>query len=164
MLIYKRNIQKKLISLRGSFVILGTTCFYAFINNVSNLIYFSSLIIITLSILVIKDFVIFQSSLQITKFYFFGLIKKEWHFGKNENIQLKSDSSSFGDEGDISNFDSEEAATVGCLFSIYGIFFPPQISSKEFTIEVLSYSKKVIKRVHIFLNKKEFNFLQALIS
>ena len=162
MIIYTRNIDRKLISLRSLFVALCIICLYAFPNNFLNLGYFISILLILLSIVVVKNFIIFTDSFQITKFYFFGLIKRKWQFERGENIQIKSYGSDFGQEGEVPDFGDSETG-VGCLFYIISIFNPPKITYKEFTIQVLGKAG-ALKRVQILLNQEEYNLLETFIN
>ena len=76
MIIYKRYIEKRLFSLRLTFFILGATCFFAFKSHYDNLGYFIAVALITFSIIVVKDFIVSLDSFLISKYYFFGLIKR----------------------------------------------------------------------------------------
>jgi hypothetical protein len=162
MMIYKRYVDKKLLSLRLSFFILVPTCFLAFKYLYNNLGYFIAVTLITISIIVVKEFIVFSDSFQISKYYFFGLIKRNWQFNKAENIRISSFGSDFGEDGDIPDNDPT-ASGIGCLFSIFSVFMPPKIVKKEFKIEALNKSNNLIKRTNIFLDKCEFNYLLTFI-
>jgi hypothetical protein len=75
MVMYSRNVSKKLFSLRLAFVLLSIICFLAFIFRQNNLGYFIAVVWLTLSTIVVKNIVIKADSLVITKYYIFGLIK-----------------------------------------------------------------------------------------
>jgi len=158
-IIYKRNIEKRVFSLRLVFLILGTGCFLAFNYHYDSLGYFVSVILITLSIIVVKDVAISVDSFLVSKYYFFGLIKWTWNFNKGNNIKLSSFGSDFGQDGE-SSFHDDTATGLGCLFMILEVFSPPKIVMKEFKIEKIDSPSK---RVYILLDKYEFDNLQKLI-
>ena len=117
-----------------------------------------------MGIIVVKEIIVLSDSFQITKYYFFGFIKRKWKFDKSETIYFKSYGSGFGREGDIPNLD-DSASGLGCLFTIFCAFVePPLITKKEFTIEMINDSNVVIKGVQIFLNEQEFIFLQTFFN
>jgi hypothetical protein len=162
MIIYKRYIDKKLLILRLTFFILGTISFFAFKSHYDNLGYFITVVLITLSIIVVKDFIVLIDSFLISKYYFFGLIKRTWRFDKDENIKISSFGSDFGQEGDIPDID-QTASGLGCLFSIFSVFAPPKITNREFKIEKFDEINNLLNRVHILLDKPEYEFLQTFI-
>ena len=162
MIIYKRYIDKRLLSLRLTFFMLATICLFAFKYHYDNLGYFIAVVFITLSIIVVKGFTVWSDSFLISKYYFFGLIKKTWRFNKGENIKLSSFGSDFGQDGDVPDIDNI-ASGVGCLFSIFGMFVPPKITSKEFKVEKFDEASKLLNSVSVFLDRPEFNYLQTYI-
>lgn len=162
MIIYKRHIGNKLLCLCLAFFILGITCFFAFQYNNDNLGYFIAVAIITLSIVVVKNFTVFPGSFVISNYYFFGLIKITWRFNKGDSITISSYGSDFGQNGEIPDYDHNYATPgLGCLYSVFLIFFPFKIIKKNLKIEKIDESNKSLKRVHIFLNKYEFDCLQS---
>jgi hypothetical protein len=160
MIIYERNINKKLFSLRIVFFLLVTSSLLAFQYNHTNLGYFLSVVTITLSIIVIKDFIVFEDSFQICKYYFFGLIKRKWEFNKSSNINVTSYDSEFWQNDDMPNIDDSSGTGLGCLFSIFFIFKPSKIVNRQFNFELLDETFKHLKSVHVALNNNEFGFVK----
>ncbi len=164
MIIYKRNFECRLFSLRIVFVILMLICIFSFSKHFPILIFFSFALLSLLSVSVIKDFEVRENSLEISKFYFFGLIKRKWCFYVTEDIKVSSISADFGEEFDPPSFDAWDFPDLGCLTSVFFVFFPPKITHKKFRIETLGGSKQVLKHVAIFLNKNEYNLLKTFTS
>lgn len=159
---YKRYIYNRLLSLRLSFFTLGIICFLAFKYHHDDLGYFITVVLLTLSIIVVKDLIVCTDSFQISKYYFFGLIKRTWQFNKGENIKVSSFGSDFGQDGDIPYID-DSASGLGCLFSIFSIFVPPKIIKKEFNVEKFGETNNLLNRVNILLDRPEFNYLKKFI-
>jgi len=162
MIIYRRHINKRLLSLRLSFFFLAAICSLAFIYHYDNLGYFIIVALITISIIVVKDFVVFSNSFEVSKYYFFGFIKRRWKFNQDENIKVSAFGSDFGQDGEIPDFEDIESG-LGCLFSILSIFMPPKITRKEFKVQAYNETNILLKRVHILLDKSEFNYLKTLL-
>lgn len=156
---YKRNIGKKLFFLRFLFVLALITSIFSAIFNLSNLVYFVMVVSITIGCIVVKDFIVLQDSFEITKYYFFGLIKKRLHFEKNEIITLSSSSLDFGQTDDTGISDIDDFG-IGCLPFLFFLFFPPVTKERRFEIKKTSESGVSLGRVRIFLNQYEFNFLR----
>jgi hypothetical protein len=154
-------LTKKLLSLRISFFILGAICFLAFIYHFDNLGYFVAVVFIAISIITIRNFIVFPDSFQVSKYYFFGLIKRRWQFHKGENLHISTLGADFGEDADNPDIGDIE---VGCLFFILSIFVRPKIVKKEFTVEKRSETNVVLERVHIFLDKAAFNYLKPFMS
>ena len=162
MMIYKRHINKKLFSLRLTFFILVSICFFAFESHHDNLGYFIAVTIIMLSIIVVKDFNVSLNSFSVIKYYFFGLIKIKWQFYKGEIVKVSSFGSGFGQDGEIVVHD-ETSSELGCLFMIFSIFLPPKITKKEVKIEKFDEFNSLTKSVHILLDRPEFTYLETFI-
>ena len=145
------------------FFILCAGCFLLFKYHYNNLGYFIAVVFITASIIVIKNLAVLSDSFEISKYYFFGLVKRAWQFNKDENIKVSSFGSDFGQDGDIPDIDGG-ASGIGCLFMIFSIFVPPKITKKEFKIEKFDDTNNLLKRVRIILDRSEFNYLQAFVS
>ncbi len=160
MVIYKRNIYKKLLSLRIVFFVLITSFLLSFKYNQSNLGYFTSVVLITLSIIVIKDFIVFEDSFQVSKYYFFGLIKRKWQFNKSDNINVTSSCSEFGQDDNMPNIDDSIGSGLGCLFTIFFIFKPSKIVNRQFNFEQLDETFTHIKSVNVALDNNEFGFVK----
>ena len=162
MIIYKRDIERRLLSLRLLFLILGTACFFAFKYHYDNLGYFILVVLIFMSIIVVRDFKVYSESFQISKYYLFGLIKRQWQFNKGSKIEITSFDSEFGAEGDPVDLDSTGTG-LGCLVSIFSGFMPSRVTKRRFNIEMFSEANKLLKRVHIVLEKPEYNYLKTFI-
>lgn len=160
MIFYKRNIESKLFSLRLLFLILATSCFLAFKYHQDNVGYFVSVILIMVSMIVVKDIVIYVDSFLVSKYYFFGLIKSTWNFKKEMTIKLSSFGSDYGENGESPMYD-DPATELGCLFMIIAIFSPPAITMKAITIETIDTP---VQRVVLALNKYEFDTVQKFIG
>ena len=164
MIIYQRNFDKQLRSLRILFAALICAFSYAFVKHIIILDYVLTFLFVSLSLLVVKDFSFSPGYLEIKKFYFFGIIKRKWCFDKTENIKVTSSNPDFGEEFDPPSFDDWETPTLGCLASILFTIFPTRVTHKKFTIESLEGSEKVTKRVQILINKEEYGLLKTLIT
>ena len=162
MIIYKRNIGNRLLSLRLSFFILCLICFLAFIYSYDKLGYFIALTLATMRIIVVKGFIIYLDSFQVSKFYFFGLFKRKWHFNKSENIRVLPLGSDFGEDGVAPNVD-DGGSGLGCLFSIFSMFSPPTITKKEYKVENLNETNDKINSTRILLDRPELNYLDSFI-
>ena len=162
MIIYKRYIDKRLWSLRLSFFIFGAICFFAFKYHNENLGYFISVVLITLSLIGIKDFVVCSDSFQISNYYFFGLISRTWRFNKGDNVNVSTSGQDFGQDGDVPLIE-DTAHGLGCLFSLFSIFVPPKITRKYFKIEKFDEFNKLSKSVYVLLDRPESNYLQTFV-
>ena len=146
--------------MRLSFFFLAAICSLAFIYHYDNLGYFIIVALITISIIVVKDFVVFSNSFEVSKYYFFGFIKRRWKFSKDENIKVSTFGSDFGQDGEIPDYQDIESG-LGCLFSIFLIFMPSKITRKEFKIQAYDETNILSKRADIFLDKSEFSYLKV---
>ncbi len=164
MLLYKRNYERKLISLRISFIALTSISVYFYTNKISGLVYLSALALVLLSFYVIKNFSEYEDSFEITKFYFFGLFTKKWRFDKMDNIRLKLPTQNFGDEFEAPSFDDASHTGLGCLPFTFFMFFPPRITHMKFLIQSFDDVGKTLKQVSIFLDRNEYNIMQNIIS
>ena len=163
MIIYTRKIGHQLLRLRLTFIILLTSCIFAFTNNFLNLGYFLAVVLIGMSIIVNKNIIVFPNNFQIIKYYFFALLKIKWQFEKADHLQLKSYDSDFGAEGEY--YDTDSTGTgFGCLFSIFAIFMKSEIIRKEIRIEKLSTIKKIINSVDIKVDRSEYRLLQDFVD
>ncbi len=95
----------------------------------------------------------------MSKYYFFGFIKRKWEFNKVDRIKVSSFYSDFGQNNDVSNYD-DTGTGVGCLLSIILFFIPSKITNKEFKIESLNDKNTAIKSVKITIDNQEFNFIK----
>lgn len=163
MIIYNRNIDKKLLSLRLSFFILGLICFFAFNDHHESLGYIIIVALLSMSGIVVKNFIVSYDSLQISTYYFFGLINRTWQFNKGDNIKISSFSLDFEEDDDIASVD-DGGSGIGCLFFLFSSIIPPKITRREFKIEKFDLSNQRLKRVHILLDRYEYKCLQKFIS
>jgi hypothetical protein len=115
------------------------------------------------SIIVVKDFEVYPESFQISKYYLFGLIKRKWQFNRGDKIEITSFDSEFGAEGDPVDTDITGTG-LGCIVSIFSAFMPSTVIRKGFNIEMFNEEKELLKRVHIVLDKPEYNYLKTFIS
>ena len=162
MLIYDRHIEKRLLGLRISFFILVTAFVLAFINHNEKPVYFISVVLFSLSFISIKKFIVSKDSFQISKFYFFGLIKRTWIFKKSDNIKVSTFGTDFGEEGDFPFVDSGDSAPLS-IISFFFIVARPKITMNEFKVEKFDETNWLISSVRILLNKDEFNYLNSFI-
>lgn len=153
---YRRNISKKIISLRVVSIPLFFFCVFSFHNHHNNLGYFLGVAIFFLLFVVIKDFNVNNDSVQVKKYYLFGFLKIIWTF-KNPGITFKSNDLDFGKEGEI-NLADESATSIGCLFSIFTIGRQSRITHRLFKIYDVN-NKNIFKTVHIYLNDEEYDKL-----
>jgi hypothetical protein len=160
MVMYSRNVSKKLFGLRLVFVLLSISCFLAFIFQQNNLGYFIAVVWLTLSTIAIKDIVIKADSLLITKYYIFSLVKFSWEFNKADKVKLYSLEASFGEDGGPI-FQYDDGSGLGCLLMIVEVFLPSKIVKQQFTIEDINSPRK---RVQILLSKLEFDSIKNWLS
>ena len=88
MVVYKRNIESKLLALRMVFALIVLTGFYSIIKHHAIVSYFVVSVFIFVSIIVVKELDVSFDSFNVTKYYFFGLIKRKWPFDNSENISI----------------------------------------------------------------------------
>jgi len=136
-------------------------CLFAFRNHFENLGYFLAVLLLASSIITIKKFVITEREILVSKYYFFGIIKCNWKFGKYDQVRISSFGSDFGKEGEVPDF--QNTSELGCLFSILAIFLPYRITKKAFTIEKLGESNRHKRRVQILLDETEFGHLKKFV-
>jgi hypothetical protein len=163
MIISQRNTRNNVLALRFSFLILMLACLGAFTWHYSILGYVMVIILLTLSIVVVKDFMVTANAFRITQYYCFGFFKKTWHFNKGENIRISSFDPDFGQDADMQDTIAEPEA-LGCLWTIFSAFIPSKITKRHIKIEKLDEAGKPISRVGILLSSKEFNYIQQFIE
>ena len=162
MQIYKRNIQKKLFSLRLILIFLVIFGALLFANKNYNVLYLIGVFFVFLNLIVVKDFRVSLNSFEIVKYFFFGLIPISWSFEKTDVITIKSDGSIFGSDAEVP--DTDQGHTLaGILFGcLYPIFVRPKIGVIEFSIHKIESNGKVSGKVLIFLNANEFRMAEAI--
>ena len=116
-------------------------------------------VFLSLSVAVVRDFVVWQDSIRINKFYFFGLLKISFKYSKGQNIRISSYGSNFSEDADSPYFD-DGGTGVGCLYALISVFFPAKTIMKEFKIELVN-SHRDDKSIRIYLTKKEFDYLKG---
>ena len=162
MQIYKRNIEKKLFSLRLILIFLVIFGALLFANKNYNVLYLIGVFFVFLNLIVVKDFRVSLNSFEIVKYFFFGLIPISWSFEKTDNITIKSDGSIFGSDAKVP--DTDQGNTLaGILFGcLYPIFVRPKIGVIEFSIHKIESNGKVSGKVLTFLNANEFRMAEAI--
>ena len=163
MIIYKRNIEKKLLVLRLVFLLLLILLSFSFIINYHNLGYFLIVIFLGLSTIVIKDFRVYSNSITISKYYLFGLINKNWKLHEESIVGAFSMDSDFGAHTEYPQFDFNQHE-AGCLMSLFSIFMPSRIVAKEFKIEVTDKLGLRSSSVYVLLNEREYNYLKKFLA
>ena len=163
MIFYRRNISGKLIALRGISIVTAILCYLSFDSGYTNLGYFLSVVLVFLSIIVIKDLVVFPDSFRVKKIYFFGFLPIGWRYTKKEKIILHSYASEFEEEDDAGGFSNMETA-AGCLFYIYSVFGKQnRITHRKFTIKKEVDKPGFRGEVEIFLSKREYQLIKKII-
>ena len=160
MKLYKRNIDKKVLILRLTFLTLTITCFLAFNFHYDNLGYFIAVVFVFLSLIILDNVIVYSDSFLIRKYYFFGLCRRTWYFDKGQKIKISSFGSDFGQDGEIPDYDSSHVVPgLGCLFSIISVFLPHKIVRQEFKVEKLDILDNSIDTAYIVLDRQEFSLL-----
>ena len=159
MIIYKRNIERKLNSLRLLFVIFLTSGFLLFAKEHSNFGWLIAILFIFFSLIVVTDLRAEINSLTIVKHFFFGFIPIKWRFDKGDKLIIRSDGTNFDDEAPIP--DAGDHAGLGALFGcIMPVFVKTRIGSIEFAIQKIKKNGKTTHKLFIFLNAAEYKMLQ----
>jgi hypothetical protein len=160
MVIYKRNIENKLMALRIVSLLLGFLCYYSFDSFNTNLGYFLSVILVLLSIVVIENFKVFPNSFQVKRFYFFGFFPVKWNFMKDE-FDIRSYGSNYGEEGDALELGQAETG-AGCLFYLFTIFSSKgRITHRKFILRKKGSGLFSLNRVDILLSNEEYELLKG---
>ena len=164
MIFYRRNIYNKLIVLRGLSIVTGILCYLSLDKGIVNLGYFLAVVLVFLSIVVIKNLVVFPDSFQVKKIYFFGVFPVNWNFRKDERVVLHSYTSEFEEEDDADGFSHMET-TAGCLFYIYAVFGKQnRITHRKFSIKKEISKSGFLGEVEIFLSKEEYQLIKDIIK
>lgn len=163
MVLYKRDIFKKLLCLRLSFLVLLIGCLFAFTHDASGFGYMSAFVAILMSVIVVDDLRVLSDSFEVIKYYFFGLIKTTKRFEKNRIITNKPIGPDFGEYKEILVDDASDSG-LGCLLSLFFFGLSPQIIKKEFYIEMLDARNSVVKSAYVLLDIQEFGLLKAFFS
>ena len=158
MIIYQRDIFKKLLFLRFLFFLLIVVAILAYKAKVLNLFYFSVVSFIMLSIIVTKNFIINDEFLKIEKYYFFGWVRFRRVFKKQIELSVLPERATFGLEGDFEAGAVE--SEIGCLLTIIGFFLPNKIIKQDFYLEQNEFPYELKKGVYIRLDQNEFNLLE----
>ena len=162
MQIYKRNIDKKLISLRLFLFLSVTLSTFLFINKDFNLFYIIATILLFCSLIVVVDFKFDLSSFTIVKYYFFGLIPVTWNFQKTEEIFITSMGTTFDDLPDLPNHDHSQSG----LYILYGCIYPllgrPKIEKVRFWISKTKKNGKKSSSISIFLTFSEYGMIEEI--
>jgi hypothetical protein len=164
MIFYRRNIYSKLIALRGLSIVTGILCYLSFDAGYTSLGYFLSVVLVFLSIIVIKDIVVFPDSFRVKKVYFFGILPISWSFKKNEKVVLHSYTSGFEEEDDADGFSHLETP-AGCLFYFYSVFGKKnRVTHRKFTIGKEDGKTGLLGKTEMFLSKQEYQLIKDIIN
>jgi hypothetical protein len=163
MIIYKRNIERKLNSLRLLFVIFLTSGFLLFAKEHSNFAWLIVILFLFFCLIVVTDVRAEINSVTIIKHFFFGFIRVKWNFNKGDELIIRSDGTAFEDEAPIpvAGDESGLGALFGCLVPM---FVKTRIGTIQFVIQKIKRSGKASNRVFVFLDENEHNMLQQLRS
>jgi len=163
MIIYKRPIEKKLMSLRLLLAISLLTIAGIFQNNFFNLFYFLITLFLFLNLIVVKDFVVSPDSMKVINYYLFGLVPVKWTFSKSHDIIMKSDGSTYGSDLDIPDTDNSSTG-LGILFGcLFPIIVKPKVGMINYTFQRMKPNGKMTIKVHVFLTKEEFHLAEAFV-
>lgn len=162
MKIYERNIGLKLNVLRLVFFFLVVLYILAIVHHFDNLKYLVVLTFLGLSIIRIDNIFITTDSFRISKYYFFGILRRSLNFEKNDFIKMFSFDSDFGENGQSLFYDFNETG-MGCLPYLFSSLMPPKIKRREFIFEKTNESGDKIRQIKIILNKQEFDKLDNFI-
>ena len=161
MIIYSRSVNKKLLSLRlilVGFVALLPLIFLRY--GPDNLFYFISTAFTFGSLIVVKDFRVDNTTVEIVKYFLYGTVPIRWTFDKGHEIIIKSDGSVYGKDLDIADTDYSNTGLgtlFGCLFSIIA---NPKIGSIIHSLQKMKKDGKLTIKVYIRLTKQEFQILE----
>ena len=163
MTIYNRDIRKKLIFLRLSFLIIVSVCFFGFTYSIYSLATLAIFVSLIMSTIGVEDLSIYTLSFVITKSYFFGFIKFSKRFEKNKTINVKPIGGDFGNYEEAFVEDPHSTG-IGCLLSIFFFLLPRKKTIREFYLEMLDENKIVLEKVYANLNKQEFGFIKEFLN
>ena len=161
MIIYSRSVNKKLLSLRLiliGFVALLTLIFLRY--GPDNLFYFISTAFTFCSLIVVKDFKVDNTKVEIIKYFLYGTVPIRWTFYKGHEIIIKSDGSVYGKDLDIPDTDYSNTGLgtlFGCLFSIIAT---PKIGAIVHSLQKMKKNGRLTMKVYILLTKQEFQILE----
>ena len=143
MIIYQRELSKKLFLLRLLFFFLIGVAMLAYQFQLLNLFYFLIVGLFMLTIVVPKNFIVTREFIEIKKYYFFGWIPFSWIFKKEIKFTIFPEISSFGMEGE---YDVDSSGTeLGCLLTIFGFFCQVKLLNRNFVLSkkrILTFSKR----------------------
>jgi hypothetical protein len=160
MLHYERKIERKVSLMRLLAVLLIAIGFFAFKWGYSNFGYFILVAFISLSVVVITDFSVSTESIVIKRYFIFGFYRLSWCFEDGSEIAANSFESDFGESSHSGNYPAAET-NVGCVFSLFELFFPSKITRREFIISTKSDPSDKVK---LLLNKEEYEFLRGFMQ
>ena len=158
MIVYKRNIRKKVLSLQFLFFIIVAITTWSYDKNYFNLFYFLIAVFIFFNFIVIENYIVEDGAILLKKYYFFGCISSKWTFDKHDNFTIFPENSSFGQDGENEINDGE--TLVGCLLSVVGIFLPGKVVEQEFTLKKYLENGKVRSIIRILLDQYKYNLLR----
>ena len=162
--VYKRNVDKKLTSLRACFVILILLGTFSVLNKNQNLAYLIGTFTLFGGLITISSFQVYLTSFVIVKYYFFGLIAFRSNFANTDKIDISPKKFSF--QG-TPNIPSTEDGSTG-LSALYGCLYPslgnPKIGKIKFELSKINIEGQKQDTVSIFLDIQEYQILQIFVE
>lgn len=153
MYLYKRNIEKKLTSLKILLCIILSIGLIGIYFQYTNLLYFIGVCFISLSLITLTDLKVDKKEICISTIYFWGLIRINKYFEPRNLIFTPYGFSNFGENIDINTlFDSAEGEGLifGCLL---GAILSPKVVYRKFSFTKKSESINDSNEVMIDINE-----------
>jgi hypothetical protein len=160
---YRRNIEKRLFSLRLILFLTGGICFYFLATNQLTAGYSLVVLLLIFSFIPVRDVVISSDTLTARHYFFFGIVQREWVFKKGAVIRVSSYDPAFGEKDDFTYPDDLESG-LGCFYFLFTSIKAPVIRYREFTVRETDSSGNEIKKVKLWLNKEEYAYLQKIVD
>jgi hypothetical protein len=113
-----------------------------------------------LSLIKLQDITVSQEKLRISKFYFFGLIKREWFLSKGQLVDIIPLGSEFGQTADPPSAEFD----VGCILTLLALLIPYKVRKREFIIKIYREQKRSIENLMITLEKHEFITIESFVN
>lgn len=163
MKLYQRNIYGKLNFLRFISFAGALICFLSFKDGHTNTGYFLAVMLVFLSLISIKDLIIYNDRFKVKQFCFFGLLPIVRTFEKKDHVKLEGYGSDFGkrDEEGVSDLESP----AGCMFYFYALIFgtKSRITHRKFMIHKKNDSNS-FNKTEMFLSKEEYDLLNDILK
>ena len=155
MIIYKRPIEKKLVSLRLLLVLFLVALAGTFHLELLNLFYFLATVFIFLSFIVVKDLAVSADYLTLRNYYVFGLIPIKWNFDISEEVVIRSDNSKYGSDLDVPGTDNSDTGLGILLGCVFPIIAKPKTGLISHSFQKVKSNGKLTTKVNIFLTEHE---------